>query len=50
LLRGLDDAAFDASGPVIAGLPPMSAANLAGGLLCKHVDEDLDGIRATVLG
>jgi hypothetical protein len=50
MLRGFDDAAFDQSGPVIAGLPPMSAGDLAGGLLCTHVDEHLGSIRATVGG
>jgi hypothetical protein len=33
MLRGLDDAAFDKSGAMLAGAPPMSAGQLAGGLL-----------------
>jgi hypothetical protein len=48
MLRALDDAALDKSGPVIAGMPPMSAGQLAGGLLPGHVDEHLKSIRATV--
>jgi len=50
LVRGLDDAAFGRSGTVIAGAPAMSTEQLAGGLLCKHVDEHLGSIRATVGG
>jgi hypothetical protein len=48
LLRGLDDAALDRSGAVLAGMPPMSAGQLAGGLLVKHIDELLGSIRATI--
>jgi len=29
-------------------MPPMSAGQLAGGLLCGHMDEHLGSIRATV--
>jgi hypothetical protein len=47
-VRGLGDAQLDRSGLVIAGAPPMSAAQLAGGLLVGHVDEHLRSIRATV--
>jgi hypothetical protein len=47
ILRGIDDAAFERTGQVLAGFPPMSAAQLAGGLLCGHVDEHLGSIRAT---
>jgi len=48
LVRGLDDGALDRSGNVIAGLPPMTAGQLAGGLLVRHIDEHLGSIRATV--
>lgn len=48
LLRGLGDAELDRSGAVIQGVPAMSAEQLAGGLLCGHVDEHLGSIRATV--
>lgn len=48
MLRGLDDAALDRSGVVIAGMPAMSAGQLAGGLLVKHIDEHLGSIRATI--
>jgi hypothetical protein len=50
ILRGIDDAGFDRSGTVLIGRPPMSAGQLAGGLLCGHVDEHLGSIRATVGG
>lgn len=49
-LRGIGDAEFDRSGTVLIGMPPMSAGQLAGGLLCSHVDEHLGSIRATVGG
>jgi hypothetical protein len=48
MLRALDDTAFDNSGPVLAGMPPMSAGQLAGGLLPGHIDEHLKSIRASV--
>ena len=48
LLRDLGDAELDRSGVVIQGMPAMSAEQLAGGLLCGHVDEHLGSIRATV--
>jgi hypothetical protein len=48
LVRGLEDKDLDRSGTVINGAPPMSAAQLAGGLLVGHIDEHLGSIRATV--
>ena len=48
LLRSLTDEQLECSGTVIAGLPPMSAGQLAGGLLCGHIDEHLGSIKATV--
>ena len=48
VVRGLSDAQLDRAGAVLAGLPPMSAGQLAGGLLVGHVDEHLGSIRATV--
>jgi hypothetical protein len=48
ILRAINDADFDRSGTIVAGMPPMSAAQLAGGLLCAHIDEHLGSIRATV--
>jgi hypothetical protein len=47
-VRGLSDAQLERSGAVLAGMPPMSAAQLAGGLLVGHVDEHLGSIRKTV--
>jgi hypothetical protein len=46
-LRGIADADYERSGPVLAGLPAMSAGQVAG-ILCKHVDEHLGSIKATV--
>jgi hypothetical protein len=48
ILRGIADAEFDRSGAVLNGMPPMSAGQLAGGLLCGHMDEHLGSIKATV--
>jgi hypothetical protein len=48
LVRGLADEQLDRSGNVIAGIPAMSAGQLAGGLLCSHIDEHLGSIKATV--
>jgi hypothetical protein len=47
ILRGIADAEFDRSGAVLNGMPPMSAGQLAGGLLCGHMDEHLGSIKAT---
>jgi DinB superfamily len=47
-LRSIADTEFDRSGAVLNGRPPMSAGQLAGGLLCGHMDEHLGSIRATV--
>ena len=47
MLRGLDDAALEHRGSVLAGVPPMSAADL-GGVLSAHIDEHLGSIRKTV--
>jgi hypothetical protein len=47
-LRGIGDAEFDRSGPVLSGMPPMSAGQLASGLLISHMDEHLGSIKATV--
>jgi hypothetical protein len=48
LVRGLSDEQLERSGTVIAGLPAMSAGQLAGGLLCGHIDEHLGSIKATI--
>jgi hypothetical protein len=47
-LRSINDADFDRSGTVLVGVPPMSAGQLAGGLLCSHIDDHLGSIKATV--
>jgi uncharacterized damage-inducible protein DinB len=48
VVRGLSDAQLERTGAVLVGMPPMSAAQLAGGLLVGHIDEHLGSIRATV--
>lgn len=48
VVRGLGDVQLDRTGAVLAGIPSMSAAQLAGGLLVGHVNEHLGSIRATV--
>ena len=48
VVRGLSDAQLDNKGVVLQGLPEMSAGDLAGGIMCSHVDEHLNSIRATV--
>jgi uncharacterized protein (TIGR03083 family) len=47
VLRGLSDADYAKSGTVIAGLPPMSAEQVVGGILLRHIEEHLGSIRAT---
>ena len=47
-LRSINDADFDRSGTVLVGVPPMSAGQLAGGLLCSHIADHLGSIKATV--
>ena len=49
-VRALSDAQLDRTAAGLAGMPPMSAAQLAGGLLAGHIDEHLGSIRATVGG
>ncbi len=48
VVRGLSDAELDRAGTVLKGMPPMSAEQLASGLLVGHMDEHLASIRATV--
>src|SRR5262245_18343476 len=47
-VRGLSDAQLDSKGVVLQGLPEMSAGDLAGGIMCSHIDEHLNSIRAAV--
>ena len=48
VLRGLSDADYAKSGTVIAGLPPMSAEQVVGGILLRHIEEHLGSIRGTI--
>jgi hypothetical protein len=50
VVRGLTDADLDKSGPVLAGMPTMTAEQVAKGILISHVDEHLGSIRAAVGG
>ena len=50
VVRGLGDAELDRSGTVITGAPPMSAEQIVGAILVRHIDEHLDSVRATVGG
>jgi len=47
VLRGLGDADYGKSGTVLAGMPPMSAEQVVGGILLRHIDEHLGSIRTT---
>ena len=48
VVRGLGDAELDKSGTVLTGMPPMSAEQMASGILIHHIEEHLGSIRATV--
>lgn len=48
ILGGIADADCERSGHVLAGMPPISAGQPAGGLLGSHIDEHLGSIGATV--
>jgi len=47
LLRGFSDADLAKSGVVLTGMPPMSAEQVVGGILMRHIEEHLGSIRAT---
>ena len=48
VLRGLSDADYAKSGTVLAGMPPMSAEQVVGGILLRHIEEHLGSIRSTI--
>ena len=48
VLRGLSDADYAKSGTVIVSLPPMSAEQVVGGILLRHIEEHLGSIRGTI--
>jgi DinB family protein len=50
ILRRLDDAHLDRTGTVLAGMPAMSAAQVAERVLIGHLDEHVGSIRAAVGG
>ncbi len=47
-LRGLSDADYAKSGTVLVGMPPMSAEQVVGGILMRHIEEHLGSIRSTI--
>src|SRR5215475_1834088 len=50
MLRSLSDAELAKSGTVFAGLPPMTAEDMAKRALLDHIDEHFGSIRKTVGG
>jgi len=48
IVRGIPDEGFARSGNVLVGMPPMTAEQLATGLLCGHPNDHLASIKATV--
>ena len=48
VVRSLNDADLDKSGPVLAGMPPMTAEQVAKGILMNHMEEHLGSIRKTL--
>ena len=50
IVRGLGDADLDRSAKILAEMPVMTAEQLVGGLLVRHIDEHLGSIRATLGG
>jgi Mycothiol maleylpyruvate isomerase N-terminal domain len=46
IVRGLSDAELDRTAPLLAGMPPMSAAQAIEGILINHANEHLGAIRA----
>ena len=47
IVRGIPDDDFERKAEIFSGRPPMSAGDLAGGILVGHVDQHLGSIRAT---
>jgi len=47
IVRGFSDAELERSGTVLAGMPPMTAAQAIEGILINHVHEHLGSIKAT---
>jgi uncharacterized damage-inducible protein DinB len=49
-VRGLSDAELAKTGPVFAGMPPMSAEEMVKRALLGHIDEHFGSIRKTIGG
>jgi hypothetical protein len=50
IVRGFSDAELDASGTVMAGMPPMTAQQVVESILINHINDHMGSIRKTVGG
>jgi hypothetical protein len=50
IVRGFSDAELDASGTVMAGVPPMTAQQVVESILINHINDHMGSIRKTVGG
>jgi len=48
VVLGLSDEQLAKSGPVLAGMPPMTAEQVVTGILINHIDDHFGSIRKTV--
>ncbi len=48
IVRGLSDAELDRSATVLAGVPPMTTAQVIERILINHTDEHMGSIKATI--
>ena len=49
-MRGFSDAELDASGTVMAGMPPMTTQQVVESILINHINDHMGSIRKTVGG
>ncbi|HME93805.1 MAG TPA: DinB family protein [Methylomirabilota bacterium] len=50
IVRGFSDAELDASGTVMAGMPPMTTQQVVESILINHINDHMGSIRKTVGG
>ena len=50
VVRGLSDEQLAKSGPVLAGMPAMSAEQIVSGILINHIDDHFGSIKKTIGG
>ena len=50
IVRGLSDEQLAKSGPVLAGMPAMSAEQIVTGILINHIDDHYGSIKKTIGG